>query len=521
MELLKEIAKSPHIPSPPTVILKVLEKASQPECTIADLCQIIQMDPGLASNILRVVNSATFGLSRAVTSVQRALAVVGVNSARLLVMAISFPKMHKALKPDPVSKQRYWRSSIGAAIVAKELALHSGSHEAEDDMAAALLRDIGELILQQIFPNAFAELSAQPVDEFVQQQCDMEEQYYGLNHAEVSAFILDRWRLPSAITEAIRFHHNPDNGSFSTPQGENRAYTLYFATRAAQLLMFPDQPIILRDLLDVAKTRFNMDEKSLHEFLIPLSKKTNDFAALLQVDLGEQTDFLAVLARASEELVHLTLSANIDSQRAVEMTRRAESEARRWKYEAVFDPLTKVFNRRFLETRMQELFERLGAKGSSFGLMFIDLDGFKPLNDRFGHLFGDLVLQQVADCLNRVVRQGDIVARYGGDEFCILSEPMEEAGVKALGQRVWQKINDLVIRQNGNEGTVGASIGAIHCCPDSRWSSAEELLSVADKAMFQAKTRGKNRVVFLGSLTCKDDARDLFVESPRACSLVF
>jgi len=504
VELLKQIANNPNIPSPPTVILKVLEKASQPDCTIGDLCQIIQMDPGLSANILRVVNSATFGLSRAVTSIQRALAVVGLKSARLLILAISFPKMQKTQKLDQIQRQRYWKGSIAGAIVAKELSKRTPGLDAEDNMAAALLRDMGELILHQIFPEAYQEVLKLSADVLVNGQCDAEEQHCGLNHAEVSAFILDRWRMPTDITEAIRHHHAPDAGTYTSPKAKERAMLLQFATRAAQLLAHPDQPIVLKELLEVAANHFGMSESDVNEFLIPLSRKTTDFAALLQVDIGDNNDYQKILARAGEELVNLTMSANLDNQRAQEQSRAAESEARRWKQEAVFDPLTKVFNRRFLETRLRELFDRPPHKERVFGLLFIDLDGFKQVNDRNGHLFGDYVLQQVAECLNRLVRQGDIVARYGGDEFCILAEPLDEIGAQALSRRAWERINALILRQGELEGKVGASIGAIYCNEHTKWNSPDELLAAADKAMYHAKTHGKNRVIFLGTIKDTD-----------------
>src|SRR5207302_726073 len=150
VELLKELANHPKIPSPPSVVLRVLDKASGPDCTIADLCKIIQVDPGMASRILHIVNSATFGLSRPVSSIQRALAVVGINSARLLVLSISFPEMQrKTGKVDPGWAQNYWKSSLAGAIVARELSKLLRMGDPEDDMAAALLRDLGELILEQ------------------------------------------------------------------------------------------------------------------------------------------------------------------------------------------------------------------------------------------------------------------------------------------------------------------------------------------------------------------------------------
>jgi diguanylate cyclase (GGDEF)-like protein len=501
VELLKQIAANPNIPSPPTVILRVLEKASARDCTVADLCKVIRMDAGLSGKILRIVNSALFGLSRPVTSIDQALRVVGVNSARLLVLSIALPEMSQKSKLAGPVVQRYWKSSISGAIVAHGLAQHCRASDAEDEMATALLRDIGELILQQVFPDSTEKIALQPEQLGVDAQCDREEAHYGLHHAEVSAFILDRWRLPTDMTEAVRWHHAPAHGRFSTPAAERRAFTLHFATRAAQLVLSPNQPLVFRELYQLGKEHFRMNESDVLAFLGPLNQKASDFAALLQVDMGEAGDFSDALLRAGEELVHLSLAVSLDHQRAQEQTQRLQTEAQRWREEAIFDPLTKLFNRRFLESRLHEWFPATKQDGRPFGLLFIDLDGFKPLNDRFGHAFGDVVLQRVAVSLQREVRREDIVARHGGDEFCILADAMDEIGMQALGRRVLAGINSLLIRHGGNEGCVGASIGAVCCSPRYVWATPQDLLAGADRAMYQAKAQGKNRVVFMKSMS--------------------
>jgi diguanylate cyclase (GGDEF)-like protein len=509
-ELLDQIASNPKIPSPPTVILRVLEEASSPDCTINDLCKIIQMDPGLAGKILRIVNSALFGLSRPATSIQRALSVVGVNSARLLVLAIALPEMN--CEPVAAAAQKHWKSSISGAIVAHELSLRFRARDAEDDMAAGLLRDTGELVLRQVFPDAAREIAAMPEDAFSQNQCQVEETSYGVHHAEVSASILEGWRLPAEMTEAIRWHHSPNQGRYSTPKAESRAYALHFATCAAELLMRPDQPHVLQRLHEVARQRFQMDQADVLEFLGPLGEKASDFATLLRVDMGEAGDFARAIARAGEQLVQLSLSASIDTQRALEMTRRAESDAMRWQQEAAVDPLTKLFNRRYLDRKLEDFFDSARRIKSSFGVLYLDLDGFKPLNDRHGHAFGDAVLQKVAQCLTGLVRKDDTVARHGGDEFCIVAGAASELGLHKLGQRILDTFDNLTIRQGAAEGRVGASIGAVFCCPGSDWQSPEEILSGADRAMYLAKSRGKNRVVLLRSL--KDMVAEPSVPTP-------
>jgi diguanylate cyclase (GGDEF)-like protein len=493
-DLLQEIGNHPKVPSPPTVVLQVLDRASNPDCTINELCGIIQVDPGLAGRILRIVNSATFGLSRPVASIQRALAVVGVKSARLLALSISLPEMQRqAGNIDGAWAQHYWKRSVAGAIVARALSRRASAPAAEDDMTAALLRDLGELIFWQRFPDAYQSFLAE-ASTCVTEQCALEETRFGLNHAEVSAHVLERWGLPLEIGEAVRHHHHPESGRFTSPAARARAYLLHFATRAAELLEHPDDSRVLTQLTAIAGRHFQMSQEQLREFLIPLSREITDFAALLRVDIGG-ADYQAVLTRAGEELVNLTVATNLEQQRAAQETRRAESEARRWKEEAVLDPLTKVFNRRFLETKLHELFGK-PAPARRFGLAFLDLDGFKPLNDRFGHAFGDVVLKSVADCLGRQVRDSDIVARFGGDEFCVLCTSIDTAGLEALCQRIWQSINDMTITLGPNQGKVGISIGAVPVSAESPWDRPEALLAAADELMYQAKSQGKNCVRF-------------------------
>lgn len=245
--------------------------------------------------------------------------------------------------------------------------------------------------------------------------------------------------------------------------------------------------------------QFGMSETEVNDFLEPLSDKIELFASILKVDIGRVEKYPVILSNAAQELVNLTLAINLDNHRFNEQKRRAESEARRWRQAAVVDPLTQAFNRRFLEERLQEIFT--GPESTAgIGMIFIDLDGFKPLNDRFGHAFGDKVLQDVAYALRQQVRQDDMVARFGGDEFCIVAVHADQQGLQVLAQRVWQAINDLVIRLDGKEGKVGASLGALTIRPQESDVTPEELLAAADKAMYAAKRQGKNRVHILNSI---------------------
>ena len=494
--LLDSIVRNPKIPSPAGVALQVLDHASRPDCSIDKLSDLIVVDPALSVKILQMVNSAVFGLSRPATSIQRAVAILGIKSARSLVLSLSLPQMYKKSAPTDDMKT-YWLRSVGGAIVARDLAKRMKIREPDDDMALALLRDIGAIILQQCMPAEYQKVAARPAEELLWDQCRWEEHYCGIDHAEVSAALLMEWHFPADASQAVRSHHDPEAGIYTSPASKDRAYALQFATMASQLLVTPEQATLYDKMRAIGQAKFDMSEKEMVAFLEPLSDRIKQFAAVMQVDVGRVDDYQTVLARASEELMYLTVSSNLDQQRTHEQKNQAETEAKKWREEALVDPLTKAYNRRYFLSRLREVFGVENTTRSRVGILFLDLDGFKILNDKFGHRFGDQVLIDVASSLRENVRPKDVVARFGGDEFCVLFEVVDEEGCRIVADRIWKAINSLTIRLDGQEGKVGVSIGALLVCPGETTIAGETLLETADQAMYRAKQSGKNRVHFL------------------------
>ena len=172
--------------------------------------------------------------------------------------------------------------------------------------------------------------------------------------------------------------------------------------------------------------------------------------------------------------------------------------------QAFFDPLTRLPNRHLLNDRIAQALVAC-RRGQHFGaLMVLDLDNFKPLNDRHGHLAGDHLLQAVAARLTRTVRESDTVARFGGDEFVVLLPTLSQNAAESLQQAmtVAQKIlaclaepYPLCPKEHGGpaiEHHCSASIGSALIAPCTEDSSA--ILRCADAAMYEAKRNGGNRV---------------------------
>lgn len=149
------------------------------------------------------------------------------------------------------------------------------------------------------------------------------------------------------------------------------------------------------------------------------------------------------------------------------------------------DALTNIPNRLFLENKLSSLTKSTARRSDRFALLFCDLDGFKQVNDNFGHAVGDKILFQVAHRLNKLVRTEDILARYGGDEFAILISPLVDENIIPV---VKQKIEDVISKPydiSGNRIELGISIG-VAIYPDEV-TSKEELLEIADKRMYTCK----------------------------------
>jgi diguanylate cyclase (GGDEF)-like protein len=147
------------------------------------------------------------------------------------------------------------------------------------------------------------------------------------------------------------------------------------------------------------------------------------------------------------------------------------------------DPLTGVANRRAILERIEYEIARHARTRRSFGVLVLDLDGFKLLNDRFGHLAGDDLLRDVAAALQGAIRDQDTLARMGGDEFCVLAPETSASGARTLTTRA----TDAVGRVAAGIDALGASAGAALFPADGR--SAATLLQAADERLLEAKRR--------------------------------
>jgi len=195
----------------------------------------------------------------------------------------------------------------------------------------------------------------------------------------------------------------------------------------------------------------------------------------------------------SNELLRLISSAN----HTIEKLKSAEAllvEQRDIIYhQANYDQLTGLANRHLFEDRLTQLIKNSKRNETSFALLFLDLDDFKKINDTNGHDIGDSVLKKVALALKENTRESDTLVRFGGDEFLVLLNNIDENGALHVAKKFLETLKN-PIKIKSNTMKIGTSIG-IAMFPKNA-TSANELIKKADKALYLAKSMGKNKISF-------------------------
>jgi diguanylate cyclase (GGDEF)-like protein len=164
------------------------------------------------------------------------------------------------------------------------------------------------------------------------------------------------------------------------------------------------------------------------------------------------------------------------------------------KLQAIRDPLTNLYNRRYLDEALQTEIHRAKRNNHSIGIMMIDIDYFKKFNDSFGHDAGDYTLQLVGSLLAKFIRGDDIACRYGGEEFTLVLPATEPELLKERAEQLNQAARELELTyRNRSLGHISLSIG-IAVLPQ-HGEDAETVIATADKALYQAKTNGRDQFV--------------------------
>ncbi len=270
----------------------------------------------------------------------------------------------------------------------------------------------------------------------------------------------------------------------------------------AGAVLFEGRPLVVRDVEVGGHTPAPAER----------SYKTKSFISYPISIGGRKVGVLNVTDKAgggSYDDIDLSLIESIAPQMAMALDRAEwQEKANQFQLMSITDPLTGMLNRRYLIERLAEELKRSKRQEYPMSFMMIDIDDFKLYNDRNVHQAGDLALEMTAQCLKSALRGADVASRYGGEEFCILLPQTSLAEGIAIAERIRRRITRVRFPHGKSQplGSVTVSIGVSSFSPGLE--TPETIIEAADRALYLAKSRGKNRVEAFDSSTEESNAAE-------------
>lgn len=216
---LKIYARVDELPTLPVVVPKILALTESESSSAADIADVLSFDPALSARVLKVANSAYYGFSRKITDLKTAVALLGFRMVRSLAISLGIIQTLPPGKETAVfSPRELWVHSVTTGALVRELCARLGHRGESDHMfTVGILHDIGKLVLNLFFHDVYGQVLAAARLRDRYELHVVEREVIGMDHGEVGAILLERWRLPEGICSTIAAQHRPDVSPGNTP----------------------------------------------------------------------------------------------------------------------------------------------------------------------------------------------------------------------------------------------------------------------------------------------------------------
>lgn len=269
---------------------------------------------------------------------------------------------------------------------------------------------------------------------------------------------------------------------------------LYWNKGAEQITGYKAEEVLGRQCWDNIMMHVDRQGKSMCADSCPLMQTLQDHAPreseiFLKHKQGHRIPVLVRAAPLTDSLGRVVGAAEFFTDISSQAT--MQERVRELELLALLDPLTQLPNRNHIEPELEARFQEMRRMDLQFGLLFLDIDHFKRINDTYGHTVGDQVLQVVARTLKAAVRPYDMVGRWGGEEFVGIIRSVGQERLEEIGDRLRELIGNSSLPYQSRILQVTVSIGATLAC---REDTIESLVKRADALMYTSKQRGRNRM---------------------------
>jgi diguanylate cyclase (GGDEF)-like protein len=483
-----------RLPSPPAIAVRILEVVRREDFSFLELAQVIQTDPALTGRILRVANSSFYSLSRNVTTIETAIAVLGVNAAKNIALSFILRQAFPRPQGERFDLDRLWRRSITAAVAAQLISKAIGFKN-DETFIASLLQDIGIAALFALRKDQYFEVldekavTGLPVAE-------VERRVFGFDHQEVGAELLKFWGLPESVYLPIRYHHRVD----SAPDAIRPLCRVLWASDRLSAIYHGAASV--KNFLkskEILTKQFRLDDEGAGALIDAVAERSGELMSQFNCDQSNILPFSEILQLANDELSRINRSYDMLLLEYKEAVRRAERLASELKlaneklrHAAFHDNLTGTYNRQYFQEALEREMQRAQRYRHPLSVIMFDIDSFKRINDTYGHHTGDAVIRAVGQMVLQNSRRSDIVVRYGGEEFAILLPETGLASAIAKAESCRATVAATDVEADGHVIRVTISLGVATFSPTQRLSP-DDFIRGADQALYLSKRNGRNQ----------------------------
>lgn len=498
-KLAQRLKSCTSFPTPPAVAMEVVALAQDPEIDLARVADVVSADPAIAAKVMRIANSALYARRRQSTNLRQALIVLGLNATLTLALSFTIVTTLRRDPPKGFDFNAYWRRAILAATWGKLLATEFNRRDAEEVFLAALLQDIGMLALDKIAPEVYAGIS--PFNLEHTRVAQHEQSCLETDHRSVGAWLLKNWNLPAQLVRAVQHSHDISAKGVD-PEFREFVKCVALSGELADIWSSNRTDTGIRKAGSAALENLSIVPNRLVELFAIIAEQLPITESLFEMEIFAPEQMQEIVDQAREILMIRNIRLMTEVTDLQSRASQLHEENSVLKEETTRDPLTGVCNRRSFEESVDREFEAAGKHQWPLSVIFVDLDHFKGVNDGHGHQAGDLMLRDVANLLQASIRDSDIVARYGGDEFVLLLPGVDAPLANRVAGRITAGAHSRRVEAApGQMISVTLSLGVATFDSASQFKTAQELLAAADAALYHSKRSGRNRH------TCYDEIR--------------
>lgn len=477
------------------VALCMLELEDQPFAGLSEIANAVAIDPELCERLIKAANSPLYTVRRKADNVRQALNLLGFNTA--IVLSLSF-SLRPSASHNYIYNRGYWRRSMTAAISALALAEQVDDKNKEHIFLAALMQDIGMLLLDQVEANRYAALR-----DAVQSHADLvrlERHTLGYDHALLGSRLLQHWKIQEPLWRAVQVSHEyHDTDRLPSASVLQRCVCLSGPIADYWLGQTPEDDDLLQ-LAQWANENCGLDASAFQATMKRIACLFPHYAVLYEVNLPGEKDAADLLARMHD--IFKQKKTGVRSEAIADTSRSGATESSTDQvllHRELDGPAHRPSDRKDMKRVLDR--EIVAARKGNWPLTvgLLGVDHFDRINVDHGRETGDLVLDAIATTLFESLRSTDMVSRYGGDELVILLPGTDESDAIKLFERLRRLIGSTHFPVNETELSVSVSIGLATLggvVPhDDGLKTCDDMLNASRNALSRAKKMGRDRVV--------------------------